>query len=777
MPEVMLKDNSAGGGSAIKSASRRMTLKGAELRSFIEQAPVAIAMFDKEMRYVAVSPRWLSERKLDHSIIGRTAYEVYPDVDAKFRSMHLRVLAGETVCREEDHFEAAHGTVEWVRSEMRPWRDSDGEIGGVIVFAEDITAQKLATESLRRSEDRYRYAIEASTDGIWDWDLQTNTVTHSPAYYRMLGYEAADWETGNISLWTDLLHPDDREPIVAAAGELLRSEGHYQIEFRLRAKDNTYRWILSRARVVERDKSGAPIRAVGTHTDVTDRKLSAAASRQTSERLEMAQSAAHIGIWEWNLVTNQAFVNDQWLLIFGREEGSALSFQDFVDRLHPDDKENYLELVRRAFSGDGRIESECRIIRADSGAVRWIKSKGKVLFDKEHHPVRAMGAVWDITALKNAQEALLERSEARYRMIVETAQEGVWLLDSQAKTSFVNPTMANLLGYASEEMLGRHLLDFVDQEWKHIAEEKLIDRAAGIVETHDFKFRRKDGSELWALLSCKPIFEGNTFRGALAMVMDFTDRKRLEEEKLRYLEELKQSHQRKDEFLATLGHELRTPLATIKLAMDVIAGDETITEKFGALFARMHRQVKHLTRMVEDILQVSRMNRGKIELQKEKVDLNELLAQIADSQGAKFKEKGIRLNVNLPEKPLSISGDSIRLTQVFGNLLDNAAKYTDKDGTVDLAASRQANEAVLCIRDTGIGIPPEHITWIFELFNQMKNGPERAREGIGVGLALARKLVELHGGTIEAKSEGLGKGSEFIVRLPLELPRNCGTKS
>jgi PAS domain S-box-containing protein len=428
-------------------------------------------------------------------------------------------------------------------------------------------------------------------------------------------------------------------------------------------------------------------------------------------------------------------------------------------------------MVRRAFAGDGVIDTECRIVRADDGAARWLKSKGEIFFDTDGRPRRAMGAIMDITMFREAEAVLLRRSEDRYRRIVETAQEGIWLVDADAKTSFVNPKMAALLGYESGEMLGRDLLEFMDDEWRAVAGRKLVDRAAGIVETHEFKFRRKDGSPLWGLLSCAPIVESGVYRGALAMVTDFTERKRLESERQRFLEELKQADRRKDEFLATLGHELRTPLATIKLAIDVIEGDakreEMLGEKNLPLLARMQRQVDHLMRLVEDILQVSRMRRGLIELRREALDLNVLLAQIKDAHQARLEAQGLRLTVVFPNVAVPVHGDSVRLTQVFGNLLDNAGKYTESGGTVDVIVARDAGEAVVTVADSGIGIPPAELSSIFELFHQMKHGSERRREGIGVGLALARKLVDLHGGRIEAQSEGLGKGSAFVVRLPL----------
>lgn len=262
-----------------------------------------MAMFDREMRYIAVSQRWLSERDLDISILGRSAYDVFPDAEEKFRSAHLRALSGETITPTEDHFEAPRGKVHWVRSRIIPWRCADGQIGGVLVFAEDITAQRRAEELLRESEERYRYAVDAASDGIWDWNLKTDHVTYSPAYYRMLGYEASEWQAGFVTSWIDLLHPDDRERIVTLARELLVSPGSYQLEFRLRAKDGSYHWIVSRGKVVERDESGAPIRAVGTHTDVSDRKaneqalrLNAELLRQQNQQLDAIYQNAPIGI-------------------------------------------------------------------------------------------------------------------------------------------------------------------------------------------------------------------------------------------------------------------------------------------------------------------------------------------------------------------------------------------------------------------------------------------------------------------------------------------------
>lgn len=753
-------------------ANGECALNGSDLQSFIEEAPVAAAMFDLAMRYIAVSQQWLKERGLDHSIIGRSAYDVFPDVDKIFRDMHRRALAGETIIREEDHFEISHGVVQWVRSEIRPWRDTEGKIGGVIVFAEDITSRKLHEQSLQRRENELRKQhseLEALYENApiglasFDVDLRYRRINRRLAAF---GGRAVESHIGRTiqDIVPALAPMIEKAAIAVLAGETFVSGRELAGETPAHPgevryyKDHWYPVFDNQGKI-----SGCGV----VVDDVTDRKKAELRLKQVSERLEMAQSTANIGIWEWNHLTQETFVNEQWRSIFGITDEKALTFDDFALRLHPDDRENFLHAVRQAFSGDGVIESEGRIVRADDGATRWIASKGRIFFDADGAAVRSMGATWDITTFKEVQEALLQRAEDRYRRIVETAQEGIWLLDADARTSFVNPKMAELLGYTPGDMFRRPLMEFMDSEWQALAEETSILRSVRRIEARDFKFRRKDGSDLWTLLSSAPIFDGEAYQGALIMVMDFTERKHLEEEMRLLMEDLKQTDQRKDEFLATVGHELRTPLATIALAMDIIEGESEFKEKSRFMWVKMQRQVSHLSRMVEDILQVSRLNLGKIDVHRKPLRLDQLLSEVAYNFQSRFEESHIDLKLHQSDDQLTIHADELRLTQLFGNLLDNALKYTDKGGSVDLVMSRVAGDAVVTVRDNGVGIPRNQLLWIFELFNQMKHGPERDGSGIGVGLALSRRIVELHEGRIEARSEGVGKGSEFIVHLPL----------
>lgn len=615
-------------------------MEGAELSFFIQQAPMAVAMFDCEMRFIAVSPRWLAESRVDESVIGRRAYDVNPNIPQKWRELHRQALGGETLVCDEDRLPTPHGDAEWVRWEVRPWRTSQGHVGGIVIYAENITARKVAEDALRKS----------------------------------------------------------------------------------------------------------------------------------SERLQLAQSVAHVGIWDWNLQTGVAWVNEEYHAICNLPPEATPSYESFLAQVVPEDKEGYDLAIRTALSGSGEIDAECRIRGVLDGDMRWLRSRGKIFRDDDGTAVRGMGALWDITEIKQAQQSLLEKSEAGYRRIVETSLEGICLIDAEGKTHFVNPRLTDMLGVAPGTVLGRPFIDFIDDEWREAALETLH-MPHQTASAQEMKFLGGNGSELWGLLNCRPIFEGGAYAGSLVMVSDFTDRKRLQDEVQVNIRQLKESDRRKNEFLATLAHELRNPLATISLAAEKLGArlqpGVLASQDDQAALERVVRQTKHLSRLVDELLQVSRINSGKIDLHEEVCDLVDLIAEALAFGQPKISGKEIELNVLLPDQPLLVFADPVRLVQIFGNLLDNAAKFTPRRGRIDVVAKAEGANVVVAVKDNGLGLTPDQLSSAFELFRQMKHGQDRNSEGLGIGLALARRLAELHGGEVFARSDGEGRGSEFSVRLPL----------
>jgi PAS domain S-box-containing protein len=380
---------------------------------------------------------------------------------------------------------------------------------------------------------------------------------------------------------------------------------------------------------------------------------------------------------------------------------------------------------------------------------------------------RILGLVADVSARKQIETAL-RKSDARLRDLVDTAAEGVWILDGDHRTTYVNRRMAEMLERPVHEILG-HSGDalFVPESRADIDEVWEACRR-GLRERREIGFRLPDGRRLWASASVSPVLDENGgFGGILAMLTDVTERRRLDEELRRRVEELAAEDRRKDEFLAMLAHELRNPLAAISNAGHVLDQGGAADARTRDLVGVIGRQVRHLSRLVDDLLDVSRFTRGKIELRKRPVELRPIVEGAVETTRPLLEQQGHRLTVSIPEEPVVLEADATRIEQVLANLLNNAAKFTEPGGCIDLSAEVRDSEAVLAVRDNGTGIAPELLPRIFDLFVQEDRSLARSHGGLGIGLTLVRSLVERHGGRVEARSEGPGHGSELVVRLPV----------
>jgi signal transduction histidine kinase len=282
--------------------------------------------------------------------------------------------------------------------------------------------------------------------------------------------------------------------------------------------------------------------------------------------------------------------------------------------------------------------------------------------------------------------------------------------------------------------------------------------------------------------ACNPLMAGDRLLGTLSFASrtrDAFDADELEflktvchyvayaYERLRLIRQLREEDERKDEFLATLAHELRNPLAPIRNAAQYLRLKGPADPGMQNARDIIDRQVRQMTRLVDDLLDISRISRGKVVLRRERVSLGLILRNAVESGRPLIDEAGHDLAVTVPPEPLFVDGDAARLAQVFGNLLTNAAKYTDRGGRIRLAAEREGSDVVVSVRDTGIGIAPDYLPRLFDMFSQVDPALERSQGGLGIGLALVKSLVDMHGGRVEARSDGLGRGSEFVVRLPL----------
>ncbi|AUX44509.1 hypothetical protein SOCE26_059730 [Sorangium cellulosum] len=420
---------------------------------------------------------------------------------------------------------------------------------------------------------------------------------------------------------------------------------------------------------------------------------------------------------------------------------------------------------------EGRASNERWHVRRDGTRI-WCSGVITPLKD-EHGNLRGFAKVVRDYTDRHMAELSLRESEERLRVALDAAKMGTWLWQVVPDRQRLDPSLRRLMGVEDDRIL-HTVADFIAliHPEDQAAVRQVFDAAVaeGTDLTVEFRVIWPDGSVHWLR------DQGKIFRdasgAAKAMTgacVDITERKLLEEELQRRAEQLAEADRRKDEFLAMLGHELRNPLAPVRSIMEVLRQKMPGDRQLEKAFSIIDRQIEHLVRLVDDLLDVSRITRSKIHLHKEVVDLSTLVGQAVDSVRALVDARDHELMISLPMKPVHLEVDATRMTQVINNLLHNAIKYTDPGGRIWVTGERTRDGVELRVKDTGHGIAPELLPKVFDLFIQGDQAPDRSQGGLGIGLTLVRRLVEMHGGIAQALSDGPGKGSEFIVRLPASV--------
>jgi PAS domain S-box-containing protein len=493
--------------------------------------------------------------------------------------------------------------------------------------------------------------------------------------------------------------------------------------------------------------------------DITERKWFAEVLRE--EQLASIFNVTGVGMAQTDPVTRRYVrVNAALCRITGYSEAELLAMT--VDELnHPDDRERDRKLFERLSPGESTYEIEKHYVRKD-GTIISVLVTGNLVCDPRGRPVRVFAIIQDVSRRRQAEEAL-RKSEERLRLATLTGKVGLWEWDILNNHVTWTESLYGIHGLEHEEFIPTvegfaALVHPDDRDFVAKAIERTL--ASGAPYELTFRAIKPGGQVIWLFTNASVLRDGAKPVRMVGATADVTELKGAEET-------LRQSDRRKDEFLATLAHELRNPLAPIRNGLRILRLGRANSAGHDQILEMMERQLSNLVRLVDDLLEVSRITSGKIELRKETVDLAAVVRSAVETVGPLVESRHQKLDVRLSPEPVLLEADAVRLAQVVANLLNNAAKYTEEGGQICLTAQREGDTAMVRVRDTGAGIPAEMLPQVFGLFMQTDRTMGRSQGGLGIGLPLVKSLVQLHGGSVEAHSEGPGRGSEFVIRLPL----------
>ena len=709
-------------------------------------------------RFLSVNQTFLRVSGYSRSeVIGRPMEEVVPAanhqlVRAKYREAiesRLPVVYFETA--------ALPAGLRHAEITLTPIFSRDGRAEYILSTIKDVTAQKQAEEAIKGSETWLRRAQKAGGIGTYNFEVADGSSTGSEVFLSL--FEVPPGLAAFTSdLWKRVVHPDDRERVVAEIARCVASKDATACEgeYRIVRSDGSVRWVEYAGQIV-RDENGAATRIVGTVCDITERKRAGEAEREGAERLRLALDAGRTGVWDWDIATGKITWSDRVAEFYGMAPGEFDGTLDmFARHLHPEDADRAKEAIRASVDDDAPYLIEYRIVQK-GGDVRWLYTAGTVIRDPAGRPVRMIGATTDATDRKSAEADI-----ARDALLLANVRDSVVVTDLSGVVTYWNEGATRLFGWTAAEMLGEpYVKRFADPEVRALVGSRIRSIETGDEWLMEFEDYRKDGSRIWIDARVNRV-EDSTGRpvGILGLAHDITDRKRAERD-------LKEADRQKDEFLALLAHELRNPLAPLRNGLQVIRLAEGDGESVAQARDMMERQLGHMVRLIDDLLDVSRIGRNKMQLRRSRVPLAEVIGNAVETARPAIEAAGHRLDVALPAEAFILDGDLTRLAQVVSNLLVNSAKYTEPGGQIRLDVETHAAEVVLSVRDTGIGIPAEALPHIFDMFSQVDRSIERSTGGLGIGLALVKGLVEMHGGSVTARSDGQGLGSTFTVRLPL----------
>ncbi|TVR09777.1 MAG: PAS domain S-box protein [Phormidium sp. GEM2.Bin31] len=723
---------------------------------------------------------------------------LYDDASAVFEVVHPEDLervqqsilrSGQTLTpwRCDYRIYSPDGKTRWILGQATPQPEPDGTITWY-GYLQDITRQKAIEETLRQSEQQLAKLIDNLNDLIFiaDRDGTFNYVSHN--FELIMGYPKNELLNQPFS---QFIHPDDLAICIEVFEKALRGENSRGTEYRVLHKDGNYYWHSGNGSPLT-NENGDIVGCLGVGRYVHEKKQAETALRQKEIHLELALQGSQTGTWDWNLKTQEiVFDEKQWKAFLGgcdEPKASRLITQplsEWQDRIHPDDQAQVNQAILAHLAGETELFSHEYRVRCQNNSYKWMFAQGKVVeWDEAGQPQRFMGIYQDVSQRKANEIALTELSQ-QLKKAQEVANLGYWSFDLASEKITWSQEVFNIFGITpdqGEPTYAEHLKQYHPEDLPQILEH--IEAAhRGISQQYDFRLVRPKGEIRYCHTRLEVEVHNGKATRLFGTVMDITERKQQEVIIQQALSAADTANRAKSQFLANMSHELRTPLNAILGFTDMMSHDPEIpTEQQGYLNI-IHQSGEHLLQIINDILEISKIEAGKVELNPVPFNFAQLLQSLEYLFRTQIDKKGINLTIiSDTGLPKFIKTDELKLRQTLINLISNGIKFTQK-GEVRLQvrpkdlqsqtspdSSSGSLSIEFTIADTGPGIAPEELSQLFEAFSQTETG-KASKQGTGLGLAISRKFIQMMGGDIHVSST-LGAGTVFtfdIQAQPVQL--------
>ncbi len=731
--------------------------------------------------------------------------------ESSFWSDHLhpedapRVFAALPQLFEQEHhvheyrFRHQDGHYLWIRAELRLVRGEQGIPVEVVGYFVDIGDRKRAEAALRQSEERLRLAVDAAQMATWDVDLTTGKAIWTELHFTMLGYEPTPTGEASEEMWIDRIHPNDLDRVIQEWQQSRQAHRFYQIEYRvIRADTGEVVWLAAFGNFSYNYHDRA-VRSVGVLFDITHRKQAEQENQQLKERLQFVLSASPVVIFTCKPEGDfgATFISSNITVLTGYTPEEFLGESQFwATHIHPEDANQVFANLPQLFERRHHVH-EYRF-RHKAGHYLWIRSELRLVYGAEGTPIEIAGDFADISDRKR-----LEQVQQRLITILEASTDYIGIFDvSSSRVIWTNAATKQLRGMANDADVSQTSpADYYPQWVMEILEQRGVPAAIAAGSwLGETALIDAEGQEV----PVSQLLLAHKFQGEVAFFSTIMRDMRVHKEYENLLErtnaELRRATRMKDEFFTNMSHELRTPLTAILGMSDVL-----MEEVFGDLSARqrqyvevIHSSGEHLLKLINDILDISKISAGKFELYITTESIVELCQSSLEFVKQQAQQKNIQLSMTLPPNLETIDVDQRRTRQVLINLLSNAVKFTPNGGQITLEVRIQERDArmldfaleattshcsdiqerqkipdsaywiLMSVIDTGIGISSDAQTRLFKPFEQIDSSLNRQYEGTGLGLALVKQIIELHGGFVTLQSE-LGQGSCFTIGLPYRM--------